>query len=211
MQRLRIWTASLLSRVDGMVTRIENHEALAESAVREVRRASARAAVQLRRVRRDGERLVARLAEARDEALAWRERARRTVGDEDTALECLRRSRRCERLADELAGRVREHEAAERQLAADVSAVQERLEKLEAQRHVLVTRQSRATALAGVRDAGSPVGAEVDDIFDRWEARIAENELAGGCFDSGDALAERFDREEETEALRAELEALRRE
>ena len=43
MQTVRLWTAALVSRIDGMVSRIENHEALAASAIRDVRRAAARA------------------------------------------------------------------------------------------------------------------------------------------------------------------------
>ena len=33
MNRLRTWTSSLLSRVDWMVTQVENHEALADEAI----------------------------------------------------------------------------------------------------------------------------------------------------------------------------------
>ena len=55
MHTIRLWTATLASRVDAMVSRIENHEALAESAIRDVRRAAGRASVQLRRMRRETE------------------------------------------------------------------------------------------------------------------------------------------------------------
>ncbi len=103
MQNIRLWTAALVSRVDGMVSRIENHEALAQSAVRDVRRAGARARVQLRRVRVDGERLRDELSRLREDVETWRERApRRAVEDESAALECLRRSRRSMGRADAL-------------------------------------------------------------------------------------------------------------
>jgi hypothetical protein len=67
MHRLRVWTASLLSRVDWMVSQIENHEAVARSAIEDVRQAAARAKVQLARVRQDGEALRKRVAEQRQE------------------------------------------------------------------------------------------------------------------------------------------------
>jgi phage shock protein A len=211
MQSIRLWTAALVSRVDGMVSRIENHEALAQSAIREVRQAAARASVQLRRVRRDGERQRQRLDELREAQATWRDRARRKADeDETTALECLRRSQQAARRAAALQARLRDHERIERQLARDVTAVEERLVRLDEQRHVLVTRQSRAEAMSALRDTSAPVHTDLDDLFDRWEVRIAESELAGGCAEDVDPLEGELDREEEQEELRTELEALRR-
>jgi hypothetical protein len=107
---------------------------------------------------------------------------------------------------------LRDHERIERQLARDVTAVEERLVRLDEQRHVLVTRQSRAEAMSALRDTSAPLHTDLDDLFDRWEVRIAESELAGGCSEAEDIdpLEGELDREEEQEALRAELEALRR-
>ena len=212
MQTIRLWTAALVSRVDGMVSRIENHESLAQTAIRDVRQAAARASVQLRRVRRDGECQRRRLGELREAQASWRDRARRKADeDETTALECLRRSQQAARRAAALEARLRDHERIERQLARDVAAVEDRLSRLDEQRHVLVTRQSRAEAMSALQDKSAPLHSDLDDLFDRWEVRIAERELAGGCADAveGDVLEGELDREEEQEALRAELDALR--
>ena len=209
MQRIRLWTASLVSRVDGMVTRIENHESLAASAIRDVRQAAARATVQLRRVRADGSRLRDELAARRDAEQSWKERAAR-VGDtdRDKAIECLRRSKRANRETVELERRLAEHERIEKQLASDVAVVEDRLSRLEDQRNVLVTRQSRAEALGTVRDAQAPGGFDVDEVFGRWETRVAEREYAGACLPRGDDLETSFSQEEEGEALGAELDDL---
>ncbi|MGH0032908.1 MAG: PspA/IM30 family protein [Myxococcota bacterium] len=210
MQRIRLWTASLVSRVDGMVARIENHEALAASAIRDVRQAAARATVQLRRVRSDGERLRRERAARLEAEQAWRERATRSAEtDRDKAIECLRRSKRAAREAAELERRGVEHERVEQQLARDVAAVEDRLSRLEAQRNLLATRQSRAEALGTVRDA-QPCGAEVDDVFGRWETRVAEREFEGSCVTRSDDLESTFLEEEEVEELGSELDALLR-
>ncbi|MEN8185279.1 MAG: PspA/IM30 family protein [Myxococcota bacterium] len=208
MNRLRLWTSSLLSRVDWMVTQVENHEALAESTIRDVRQAGARAQVQLGRVRRDGERLRARLAEEVEAERRWRERAERSAReDEARALECLRRSRTAGRRAGELERRVDEHDRVERQLIHDVGAVQERLSRLEERRNLLRTRQSRAEALSSVRcDRAVEAGA----LFDRWETRVVEREFEGECASDPASAGEdefetEFDEAEETEALREEL------
>ena len=209
MQRIRLWTASLVSRVDGMVARIENHEALAASAIRDVRQAAARATVQLRRVRSDGARLRAEVAARHQAQRTWQERATRTArGDREKAIECLRRSKRAAREASELERRLVEHDRVEQQLARDVTAVEERLSRLEEQRNLLATRQSRAEALGTVREAQAPGGVEVDEVFGRWETRVAEREFEGGCLARGDDLAQCFDEAEEGEELAAELDAL---
>ena len=209
MQRIRLWTASLVSRVDGMVTRIENHEALAASAIREVRQGAARATVQLRRVRADGARLRDELAARCEAEQSWRERAARSgTEDREKAIECLRRSKRAAREAAELERRLAEHERIEKQLAQDVAAVEDRLSRLQEQRNVLVTRQSRAEALSSVRDAQAPCGVDVDEVFGRWETRVAEREYEGDCLPRGDDLEDTFTREEESDELGAELDAL---
>jgi phage shock protein A len=209
MHRLRLWTASLVSRVDGMVARLENHEALAASAIRDVRQAAARAGVQLRRVRADGARLREELHARREAETSWRERAARTAdSDRDTAIECLRRSRRARREAAELERRIAEHGRIEKQLAADVATVEQRLSRLEEQRNLLSTRESRAEALGSVRDAHAPGGVDVDEVFGRWEIRVAERELEGGCPDRGDTLESSFREAEESAELSAELDAL---
>lgn len=209
MQRIRLWTASLVSRVDGMVTRIENHEALAASAIRDVRRAAARATVQLRRVRADGSRLREEAVARREAEQSWKERAARSAEtDRDKAIECLRRSKRAGREAKELERRLAEHERIEKQLADDVAAVEDRLSRLEDQRNVLVTRQSRAEALGSVRDAQAPCGVDVDEVFGRWETRVAESEYAGACLPRADELDAAFAEEEESDELGAELDAL---
>jgi phage shock protein A len=211
MNRLKLWTSSLLSRVDWMVTQVENHEALAESAIREVRQAGARAQVQMARVRQDGERLRQTLSEQVELEQRWRERARRTApNDEARALECLRRSRTAARRAAELERRVDEHDRVEQQLAQDVGAIQERLSKLEEQRNLLRTRQSRADALCHVRTADP--GLDTGALFDRWETRIVEREFESDCSTTvplrEDEFETKFDEVEEAESLREELSEL---
>lgn len=210
MQRIRLWTASLVSRVDSMVTRIENHESLAQSAIRDVRRSAARARVQLRRVRADGARIRERLEAEADAETTWRERAAACAeSDREKAIECLRRSRQAGRQRKELARRLDEHRHIEKQLTADVGRVDDRLSKLEDQRNLLTTRQSRAEALGCVREAQAPLGVDVDEIFGRWETQVAEREYVGDCVaDAADRFESDFDEADEKAALDAELDEL---
>lgn len=219
MHRIRHWTASLCSRVDWMVSQVENHEALAESAIRDLQRHAARARVRMGRMRADGRRLAdARRAEA-EAASTWRERARRLAGDDEArALECLRRARAAAEREASLAERCAEHDRLEQRLARDLGLVDERLAALRVKRNWMRTRQSRADALA----AASEVETEgtLDDVFERWDARVTEREIVAGCddpsvaaegSDPSDDLERVLASEEEDAALRAELAALRAE
>lgn len=211
MQRWKQWTTSLVSRVDWMVSQVENHEAVAKSAIRDVRRAAARARVQLTRVRADGEELARNHAEQREAERLWRERARECGdADEAKALECLRRARRAGRRREELARRQEEHGRVESQLAKDVGVIEERLTHLHERHNLLRTRESRAHALATVRDASELGDGDVGDLFERWETQVLEREYEGRCSaPESDTLEDEFLEEEEESELRAELEQLR--
>jgi phage shock protein A len=212
MSRWRHWSAGLISRVDWMVSMVENHEALADSAIRDLQRHAARAKVQMGRVRADGRNLRERLEQEREAAKVWSERARRLGReDEDRAIACLSRSKLAARREAELEQRLAEHERIEAQLGGDLRRVEERLTALRSQRYLMRTRQSRADALAAVGDC--PAGQDLDDIFDRWDARITERELVAGCGDvaqgaDDDSLDFELSRQEVDASLREELAAL---
>ena len=213
MNQIKRWTVSVFSRIDALVAKVENHEALATEALRELQRATARANVQLKRVQRDGERQRRELSEAREAAQQWRERARRTIDDEARAMECLRRAKQAATRVSEVEARLEEHQQVEQQLQLDIRGLEERLSRLTDQRNLLRTRQSRADALGVVNGDKVQLESEVDELFDRWEMRITESEYAGGlngAFESGaDAFETEFADEDEARELRAELEALR--
>ncbi len=204
-------TQTLCSRIDHLVRQVENHESLAESALRDVQRSFARARIQLERVRRDGSRLAHQLEDARSKSASWRDRAARE-SDEDKALECLKRSKACARLATQLEERLSDHRAAEKRLRGDVALVEQRLNELREKRNLLRTRESRAQALRAARAADSCRANDLDDVFDRWEERIATIELdeAPSTCVGIDSFELEFDEQEECDELRLELEELRR-
>lgn len=210
MNYLKRWTVGIISRIDGMVAQVENHEALVTAALRDLQQATARAQLQLRRVREDGESLGRRLAEEREAVIRWKERATQSVDDEGRAFECLRRSKRAARTVSELERRLEEHARAEDQLAKDVRTLEERLRALKEQRNLMRTRQSRAEALSAVQGSQLQLGGDLEEVFERWETRVAESEFAGGCaLESEDTFEDEFVSAEEEAELRSELQALR--
>jgi len=211
MVRWKRFTSGFLSSIDGFIAQIENHEALATSALRELEQGVGRSKVQLARVGRDGVALRQALAEEREASVRWRERAKRET-EEARALECLRRAKRSDARSLELATQASEHERIEEQLKRDIQTLEQRVVELRQQRNTMRTRQSRAEALVIVQGSGGANSGEISSIFERWEERVAESEVHSGCINvSTDTLDDELTTAEEESALKLELEALRRE
>ena len=201
-------TSGVFARIDELVARVENHEALTEAALHELQTATARGQARLARVRRDGDAMRKALADERAAIGQWRERAKRQA-EEARALECLRRSKVAQQKVTELEQRLTRHEQAERTLARDVSALGERLAQLREQRNVMRARQTCAEALAVVQGGANELGGELSMIFERWETQVAEAELGGAAHPTDDELSRELQDEETLAELRAELGALR--
>lgn len=211
MARIKRWTHGFVASIDSMIVQVENHEALATSALRDLEQGVARSKVQLLRVERDGRALRQALDEEREAASRWRERARREE-DEQRGLECLRRHKRAESRINELSHNQLEHDRIEQALKRDVQTLERRLVELRQQRNTMRTRQSRAEAFNVVQGSGDVENGEIGQIFERWETRVAESEVASGCLvASVDSFDEEFLDAEEAASLKLELRALKEE
>lgn len=208
MSRMQRWKISVTSWVDGVLAQIENHEASVTAAIARVRQSTARARVQLKRVERDQRALRDALREQQEAADAWRRRAKE-ASDETVALECLRRHKAASRRAESLQTRLEDHERSRKELTEGVGVLNARLRELEERKNLMRTRQSRAEAAHGMVHAQGPLG-DLEDVFDRWETRVGEIELAAECNPPIDAFELDLESAEEEVALLAELEALRR-
>lgn len=212
MRYLKRWTTGVFSRIDSFVAQVENHEALANEALKNLQQTTARAQVQLKRVREDGQRLQQQCAEQREQTGRWRERAKRSIVDDARAMECLRREKIAQRAVDALEGRMQEHERIEQQLVADVRSLDTRLATLREQRNLMRTRQSRAEAMGFAQGDALQLTGDIDDMFDRWDVRITQAESAGGVgLSTEDAFEGEYASQEEQEELRRELDEMRRE
>ena len=211
MARFKRWTHGLVASIDSLIVQVENHEAQVSSTLRELSEGVARSKVQLMRVERDGVALKQALAEEREAAIRWRDRAKREE-QELRALECLRRHKRSERRVLELSQNQTEHARVELQLKRDIQTLEQRLFELRQQRNTMRTRQTRAEAFSVVQGSGDVENGEIGAIFERWETRVAETEVASGCLLATlgvDNFDEEFLDAEEVAALKLELSDLR--
>jgi phage shock protein A len=211
MNSLRRLTASIMYSFQGVVGQLENHEAMVSTAIREAEQSAGRAKAQLGRVQKDGIAMRNRIEEFREQASLWEERAKRVASQDATkALECVRRRQRYLAQAGKIEEQAIAHIKLERQLNADLGVVQEKLSTLRQQRNIMRTRESRAEALRVVHSIDSSTIGEIDDIFDRWEARISacEAHVDSTIPSETDELSLEYTSKEETEELHAILHAL---
>ena len=117
------FTSGVVARIDDLIARVENHEALADAALRELQSATARGQARHARVRRDGDALRKALAQrAAGRCAVARACAAPDRGDARARVPAAQPARGAARSA-ELEQRLARHEQAERTLAADVSAL----------------------------------------------------------------------------------------
>jgi len=209
MNRMKRWTMSVTSWVDGMLAQVENHEAAVSSAIGRVRQSTARARVQLKRVERDQQALRDTLLEEEEAIDAWRRRAK-SAEEESVALECLRRHKAAERRVVRLRQRLGEHERCHKELSDGIRVLNGRLCELTERKNLMRTRQSRAQAAHGMASTTGPIG-DLEDVFERWETRVGEIEIASECVEPIDAFEAELEAVEESAKLRLELEELRAE
>ena len=202
--------ASVSASFEQFVNKVENHEAVAESVIRDVRAAAAKLKVQMGRVKTQAEGLRERRDRLAGEAGRWRERARRfAMEDEARALECLRRMKRAEAEQAQAADQLGQYEALCEKLEDRLAAVEARLSDLQLKRTALSSRSARAQVI-GTSDQ-DPMS-DVNAVFDRWETAVIEDEyldqVVGG---ESDGLERELDAAEEREQLKAALEELKKE
>ena len=209
MSLIRRISATLTSSVDRAVSKVENHDAIVNAALRDTQQAAARSRVRLERVRKDGRALKTRYQSLQDAHSRWTERARSIApNDEAKALECLRRRKDCEAQIRNLQDSIEKHEELESRIAEQVKKIDARISEVSQQRNMMRSRQSVAEAMRTIHNIEGVSYGEVEETFDRWEINLGETEILMGASASVDRLDTEFLAEEDTEALRAELNLL---
>ena len=209
MSLIRRISTSITSSVDRAVSKVENHDAIINSALRDTRQAAARSRVRLARVQKDGAALKRRYGELERSVSLWTDRARSVaVDDEAKALECLRRKRDCELQLGNLRDSIEKHEELEARISEQVKKIESRIHEVAQQRNMMRSRQSVAEAMRTINNIEGVSYGEIEDTFDRWEINLGETEILMGAATAADPLDAAFTANEDTAELRAELEVL---
>ncbi len=202
-------SATITSNIDRVVGEIENHDAVIQATLAELRKKVAEAKVRLAHVRREEAKLKKQIQARYEDEQRWGERAVEAAKtDEGKALECVHRRQQCRRQARKLEQSQQHYQLIAEKLARDVAQGEERIAEM-SQRHTLMrARQSTTEALNAVNEAGDNSLRQMEDSFDRWEIKITQEEMAVDCDEVIDPLDREFSNLENQHALRDELAAL---
>ena len=212
MSLIRRLSTSITSTVDRAVSKVENHDAIINAALRDTQQAAARSRVRLERVRKDGQGLRTKRGNLEIAVTRWTERAKAVAAeDEAKALECLRRKKECELQLRNLAESIAKHDELESRIAEQVKKIEARIGEVSQQRNMMRSRQSVADAMRTIHDIEGVSYGDIEDTFDRWEINLGEAEVLTGSVSVGDPLETAFIAEEEADELRAELSVLLKE
>ncbi len=208
--RVKRLVATVGASFEQFVNKVENHEAVAESVIRDVRASAAKLKVQLGGISAQAERLRERRDTLGEDSGRWRERAKRFAAeDEDRALECLRRMERAKVEQAQVVDQLARYEALNEKLKDRLAAVEARLSDLQLKRTALSSRGARAR-VKGAADQDSM--ADVNAVFDRWEMAVVEDEYLDDVTDGGrDTLERELDAAEEQAKLKTVLEEIKKE
>ena len=206
MSLIRRISTSITSTVDRAVSRVENHDAIINAALRDTQQAAARSRVRLERVRKDGHGLRTRRDNLEIAVKQWTDRARSTAAaDEAKALECLRRKKECEAQLQNVRASLEKHDELESRIVDQVKKIELRIGEVSQQRNMMRSRQSVAEALRTINDIEGVSYGEIEDTFDRWEINLGEAEIMVGVGSPNDPLETAFIADEEKAELKAEL------
>jgi len=209
MSLIRRISTSITSSVDRAVSKVENHDAIINSALRDTQQAAARSRVRLERVRKDGQSLKTRQSNLQQAVSRWTDRARSVAdSDESRALECLRRRKDCAAQLRNLHDSIEKHDELEAKIADQVKKIDARIGEVAQQRNMMRSRQSVAEAMRTINNIEGVSYGEIEDTFDRWEINLGETEILMGAGTTADPLDSAFLVDEDTAELRAELSEL---
>ncbi|MEO1575859.1 MAG: PspA/IM30 family protein [Pseudomonadota bacterium] len=201
--------ATINASMDRAISKVENHDAIIDAALKDTQRAAARSRVRLERVRKDGASLKARQTSLKTAAERWAERARSIAEtDEAKALECLRRRRDCLAQLDALNTSIQQHDELQTRISEQTRRIEERIGEVTHQRNMMRSRQSVADAMQTIHNVQGSAVSDIEDTFDRWEINLGETEIRLGAAATDDPLDAAFLNEETTADLRAELHEL---
>lgn len=210
MSILKRLSTTLISRIDRVVTEIENHDAVIQAALNEMNSKMAKAKIALNQACRERDRIKTELETQQSNVHRWQERAIICAKtDESKALECLRRSHKSRDRAAVLQKSLDEYTRSIEKMTGNIQSSAQRLnemkQRLTLMRAKQATSKTDATAHSNCGDAESIV----EDTFNRWEMHLNHDDIPLDCTtDDMDELEHAFITQEQQNDLRSELTAL---
>ena len=199
-------STTLVSRVDQVVGEIENHDAVIQATLDEMRKKIAQAKVNLAQVQREEAKLKQKIETRKNDQQRWRERAVSSAkNDEAKALTCLQRSQQCEKEAARLKQSLDTYQQTSQQLSDDIAQSEAQLAELSQKQTLMRARQSSSAALNASNKTIDDENRQLEDTFDRWEVKVCQAEMRNDSHPMIDPIEQAFVAEEQQDELRQQL------
>ncbi|NQZ02633.1 MAG: hypothetical protein HRT45_18380 [Bdellovibrionales bacterium] len=202
--------ATITAQFDQLVNQIENHEAVAEASLRQLRQDISGARVQYKMMQKDIESLVSQQQRLEKDLSTWQARAvQYSETDKEKALHCMRKIKLVEKDLEQLAERQSQLEEAADKLQSQLTRVESQYKDLSAKLQAFRGRD-KAAAMATSAMEQADYTDSIDDVFNRWDRKILYKEVSTD-FDSDqivDEIEQEFKTEEELKDLEMSLRQL---
>jgi phage shock protein A len=200
--KLKRLVTSLSASFDDMVSKIENHEAVAEVTLQEIRIAAAKIRSQLNLTRQRIEHFQKRENSLQQDCDRWQLRAMQCGYDQDRerALRCVQALEQCEQQKKTLHQQIQENICLQNELIRHLNHVEQRLTELQLKRDSL---SARSACNQVTRYVGKVLpDREPDTTFSRWEESVIADEylLHPSCSENSAASLDTEFRKDEQNA-----------
>lgn len=173
--KLKRLVASISASFDDLVSKIENHEAVAEVTLQDIRTAAAKIRTQLNITRQRLEYLHNQENTLQQDCERWQLRAVQCGEQErERALRCVQALEHCEQQKKALQQQIQENARLQEELIRHLNHVEQRLADLQLKRDSLTAR-SACNQVTRHAERALP-GSDPDKIFARWEESIIADE-----------------------------------
>ena len=206
-------TATIGATAETAVSRFENHDAIAQSALIEARQAVAKARIRHQRLRRSVDDIRSNLDTCEKLEQTWTTRAQKLAySDQARALQCLEQRQICREQLANHSQNLKKHETLEAGMTDRLQQMERRLQSMISQRNEMQSRESLARATQEMDRIDNQGHDGVDAIFERWELTISDTEIRNEVhhdeLSSQPSLQRELDEEERQATLKDELAAL---
>jgi len=206
-------SSTVSASIDQVVGELENHDAVIEATIHDLKKKIAAAHIRHERVQAEASTLQKQIKQNHSDAKRWRQRATDcATDDEKKALSCIRRARQCEQQAIELEESYLQYSHTAEKISQDIQNTESRARDMKQKHDLMRARQSSCNAMKATRHSSVDTVTELDNTFERWELKLRGSEIMSDSFDQKttyDSFEQEFTEQEEAEGLRAELDELR--
>lgn len=199
---------SMKAQIDNVADEFENHEALAEAAIKDLETLGRKTRVHLHKVHKMVVQYQQQLEDLQEQETLWTQRALKArEQDEKKALQCVKRLRSVREQLKHAETLYQQSQTQETKIQGDLNHLQNQLQTLKNKKELLTARENR-THVQQTMENQKATGDDVDDIFSRWESSVVGNEYQTTDATAEDEFTAEFEKDEDDVELKMLLDEL---